>query len=560
MSLMISEPTLRFKNGSADKLRGGYYTPPSIADWLSDWAIRDATDTVLEPSCGNGVFLSAAARRLGCLGASERAVARQILGIEINAEESRKSLAQLAERNCAADNVHCVDFFEWLMSRHARTFDCVVGNPPFLRYQNFPDVSRALAMGMMERFGLRPNRLTNIWVPFVVGAISCMKEGGRLAMVLPAELLQVSYAAQLRQFVVDSFDRVTVFTCNEMFFDNAEQEVVLLAAEGKCGRRSGQHVCDITVIGTPNTRELLKRKPAVHRKHSEPKFVNHDTEKWLKYLLDAREIDLMRSLRRHPAVTTLDQHATVDIGIVTGRNEFFVLSQAEVERFRLARFVVPLVGRSAQLAGAVLRKSEHDELGRAGKRVYLLHLTGRSAGEFPPELHALIADGEKKNFHSGFKCSIRNPWYNVPAVWEPDCFLFRQIYDFPRVVVNMAKATSTDTIHRMRCRGTPARLTENLYTHLTAASSEIEGRSYGGGVLELEPTEAENLLVPRNLAKAMPVADVDKLVRGGKLAQVLDHNDGAVLQGKVGLDKSDCRTLKEIWTRMRERRRSRSRN
>ena len=107
-------------------------------------------------------------------------------------------------------------------------------------------------------------------------------------------------------------------------------------------------------------------------------------------------------------------------------------------------------------------------------------------------------------------------WYIVPSVWIPDAFLFRQIYDFPRIVLNKAQATSTDTIHRVRCKVNAKKFITNTYTHLTCASAEIEGRSYGGGVLELEPTEAERLLVPNKLIKAVPLSESDKLVRNGR--------------------------------------------
>ncbi len=161
--------------------------------------------------------------------------------------------------------------------------------------------------------------------------------------------------------------------------------------------------------------------------------------------------------------------------------------------------------------------------------------------------------------HRGYKCSIRSPWYAVPAVWVPEGFVFRQIHDFPRVVRNEAGATSTDTIHRLRCRVDPELVIANLYTHLTAASAEIEGRSYGGGVLELEPTEAERLLMPARLAASLPLAECDRLVRAGKLGQALAENDRLVLAGQLGLSRADCTALREIWVKMRDRRIARRR-
>lgn len=541
---------------NATKLRGGYYTPSPVALWLARWAVRSGADRIIEPSCGDGAFLTAAIAALQNQKTPSSTRCSQITAVELLEEEAAKARTRAA----GLARVVTGDFFEWLETNSdSGQFDVALGNPPFIRYQNFPEPSRSLAMEFLQKQGLRANRLTNVWVPFVVGAMSLLRKGGRLAMVIPAELLQVTYAGQLRQRLADSFRRVTIYACNEMFFDNAEQEVVLLLAEGKTASVDPTNKCDISLVAAESVSEVLRSNPRNAKCRPKPKYVQHDTEKWLKYFLDAEEIDFMRSLREHAQVSTLSEHGTVDVGVVTGNNEFFVLNQQQVDTFDVADFVVPLVGRSSQLSGTVLKKKELDSLAKEGKPVYLLHLSQHGLPEFTPGLRRMIADGESRGVHHGYKCSIREPWYNVPAVWEPDCFFFRQIYDFPRVVVNKAAATSTDTIHRIRCAAPAAKIASNLYTHLTAASAEIEGRSYGGGVLELEPTEAERLLVPRALNGAMPIDEADRMVRAGRLEEVLEHNDKIVLRQSLGLSASDCGMLKQIWAKMRDRRMSRRR-
>ena len=72
-------------------------------------------------------------------------------------------------------------------------------------------------------------------------------------------------------------------------------------------------------------------------------------------------------------------------------------------------------------------------------------------GRSQPGARQVHPAGEERDVHKGYKCSIRTPWYTVPSVWVPDGFVFRQIYDFPRIVLNSADATSTDTIHRLTC-------------------------------------------------------------------------------------------------------------
>jgi hypothetical protein len=129
------------------------------------------------------------------------------------------------------------------------------------------------------------------------------------------------------------------------------------------------------------------------------------------------------------------------------------------------------------------------------------------------------------------------------------------------VVLNQAEATSTDTIHRLTCKTEePERVIANTYTWLTAASAEIEGRSYGGGVLELEPTEAERLLVPAKLNGAMPLTECDRLTRIGRINDVLEENAHIILMGHLGLAKGECDMLRCIWEKMRDRRLARRRS
>lgn len=552
----------RFTDIDADKLRGGYYTSSKLAEWLCSWAIRKRSDRVLEPSCGNGSFLAAALKRLSAAGAVEAAIGEQLRGVEIVAGEAaaaRKTLGATVGGS-ATDIVATGDFFSWWNNQSMPAFDAVIGNPPFIRYQTFPEPHRSRAMDIMGRLGLTPNKLTNIWVPFVVAAAASLRPGGRLALVLPAELLQVTYAAQLRSFLNDRFARIDIIACNELFFENAEQEVVLLLADGALAVPSEDNVCRMALTEMATVADIVKQSPKTLVAKAEHKTLRHENEKWLKYFLTVREIEFMRALRASDVVTDLSTHASIDVGVVTGKNEFFVLSGEQVQDLELERYTIPLVSRSAQLKGARINRKDWTELAAAGDRVHLLHLQPLKGSRVTGALARYIRSGESKDVHTGYKCSIRTPWYAVPSIWTPDAFTFRQIYDFPRMVLNESGATSTDTIHRLKSRGPkPERLIANTYTWLTAASAEIEGRSYGGGVLELEPTEAERLLVPAELNGAMPLAESDRLTRKGRLDDVLEENARVVLQGHMGLSKLDCQTLEAIWKKMRDRRMARRR-
>ena len=545
-----------------NKLRGGYYTSPELAAWLCEWAIRGTTDRILEPSCGDGVFLSAAVERLKSLGElSHTSIVDRLKGIEVDPSEAERANLRLRARlgDVSDSAIQSLDFFYWWQKECKGGFDVVVGNPPFIRFNNFPEEYRARALDIMTQLGLKANRLTNIWVPFVVAAAESLGQGGRLAFVLPAELLQVSYASQLRAFLVAKFSKIDIITCNQLLFDGAEQEVVLILAEGVRPVSSVGEECRVTMSEFDTVKEIVARSPSSILAGTQPKNVRHESEKWLKFLLTAAEIDLMRELRQSKIVTNLASHASVDVGVVTGKNDFFVMERERLIELGLLKYTIPLISRSKHLQGVYVGGTDWVNLATAGDRVHLLHLAPLNGEPLNEDLKRFIRKGEAEGADKGYKCASRSPWYVVPSVWEPHGFLLRQIYDFPRMVLNGAGATCTDTIHRVRCMSEPDLVIANTYTYLTGASAEIEGRSYGGGLLALEPTEAERLLVPAQLAKALTIEECDELVRAGRLEDLLQENSERVLVHHVGLSKRDCRMLEDIWIKMSTRRHRRGR-
>lgn len=174
----------------------------------------------------------------------------------------------------------------------------------------------------------------------------------------------------------------------------------------------------------------------------------------------------------------------------------------------------------------------------------------------PVQLKEYVTSGEEKGLNKGYKCRIRNRWYIVPSVWIPNAFMLRQVHHYPKIILNDASATCTDTIHRVRLRnGTPAKTVATAFLNsLTFAFSEILGRSYGGGVLELEPNEAEKLPLPLMGADSLDLNELDRLLRRGEISAVLDITDEVLLRQAMGLSIDETRMLRNIWQKLRDRR------
>lgn len=72
--------------------------------------------------------------------------------------------------------------------------DAVIGNPPFVRYQEQAGDARKRSARAALAQGVRLSGLASSWVVLLVHACGFLKPDGRLTMVLPAELLTVHYA------------------------------------------------------------------------------------------------------------------------------------------------------------------------------------------------------------------------------------------------------------------------------------------------------------------------------------------------------------------------------
>jgi adenine-specific DNA methylase len=519
---------------TSEKLRGGYYTPPEIGAFLAEY-VTAGGPRLLEPSCGDGNILS-------WLPQTPKTV-----GIELDPEEAAK-----ASGRCSGATVIQSDLFDWFDNEQWGTWDGAAGNPPFIRFQHWTEPTRGKAFDVMRQVGLKPTKLTNAWVPFVVASSLALRPGGRLGLVVPAELLQVTYAAQLRAFLVDEFQELTAVSFKRLVFNGILQEVVLLLGVRGRGPASIRvhEVEDVHQLPTPRALIDAPHAPAL----------KHESEKWTKYFLDPDGIEALRELRSLHLLPRLGDIADVDVGVVTGRNQFFVLKPSHEEARRLGDHTMPLVSKSAHLKGVSFTGDDLKRLEEADAPCRLLSLTNEA--ELDSSLSTYVNEGEAADVHRGYKCSIRKKWWVVPSVWTPDAFLLRQIYDHPRIVSNGTGATSTDTVHRVRMlNGTrPDQLAAASVNSVTFAFSEVLGRSYGGGVLELEPREAEALPFPDPHSLSRPeVRKIDRLMRTDGVYAALDFVDETLLIGRLGLDPRLIMRLRSVWERLRDRRLARGR-
>jgi adenine-specific DNA methylase len=534
------------ENETAQKLRGGYYTPLDLAIYISRWVTEKHCQSVLEPSCGDGIFLDALAK-------SKPRARLRFTGFELFDEEAAKAKQRCLTVPRFTSKIYNEDFLDFAIKRILEgrmDFDCVVGNPPFVRYQYLPSESQRKAEAIFKLLRLPFTKHTNAWVPFVLASVAMLEPGGRLGMILPAEIIHVMHPQSLRTYLGEVCSRLLVIDPEELWFDGTLQGAVILFAEKKHHPTDHCHGVGIVKV---SGRTFLSEDPS--RLFNDATRINGKTVegKWTRALLTPAERTLVDSLTEHEQVYRFDEIAEVDVGIVTGANNFFLVRDDTVSKYGLAKFVHPMFGRSDHCHGVIYDEWQHAENARIGNPTNFLWITTPKS-QLPKKLLEYIELGEKDKLHTRYKCRIRKPWYTVPSVYATDVSMLKRASDTPRLILNKLSAYTTDTAYRVKTKGiAPEKLVYCFLNSLTALSAELEGRHYGGGVIELVPSEIERLVVPVPKKLRPHVQQLDKLVREASVHDVLERQSQHVL-GELGVSHAEQDQLIAAWLRLKNRR------
>lgn len=515
------------------KTFGAFYTGARVARTIIKWAVRNPKDSVLDPSCGGGIFLSSAARRLESMGSTNP----QIWGIDVNEDALQSVKASLPE--CRLLNA---DFFS-TKPGDIPFFNAIIGNPPFIRYQTFNGSNRSSALARAKEAGVHLPKLSSSWAPFLVHAVAFLSKGGRLGMVVPAELGHAQYAREVLSFLLRKFGRIQFCIFRKKLFPELSEDTGLLLCE------KFENPCTwLSVAVLNDIQEAEEQKYVEYPVDLEA--VRNGRIRLAHYLLSPKVRQLYGQLAEHKHIVRLGGVADVGIGYVSGYNDYFHLSIAERRRWRIpASFLKPALLSLGDIEGVVVRGADWEKLAHEGRKVYLLTIPPVSRNRLPRSILSYLKYGEELGVPKRFKCRVREPWYSVPHIRMGDAFLAYMSGRNPRLVRNRCNLVAPNTLHLVRFDKTKRADTflGGWYSSLTRLSCELEGHALGGGMLKLEPSEAERVLIPLPSPReeSRLVGKLDTLLRRMGEEAAANLVDLHVLRRRLGLSATECAVLRD---------------
>jgi adenine-specific DNA-methyltransferase len=128
-------------------------------------------------------------------------------------------------------------------------FDVVIGNPPYVQVSMDTTLESGLKEYLITAFGSSMGRL-NTFGFFIHRGISLLKQGGLLGFIIPNTFLTQEYYRELRKFILDTCQIIAVVTLEEMPFEAAvvENVVIILRRESSFTIREQNRVL-VTELG-----------------------------------------------------------------------------------------------------------------------------------------------------------------------------------------------------------------------------------------------------------------------------------------------------------------------
>jgi type I restriction enzyme M protein len=239
-------------------LLGQFYTPRPVADLLVASTIDGERPFVLDPGCGSGTFLMSA---YSYLAHSANLLHKELLsiiwGFDVSPFAAELAVINLYRQDMSEyENFPRINVSDFFSRNHSDTiefpspqqasgtkkvpipipsFDCIVGNPPYLRSQNQDDLDPKYRRRLFQAAataGFDAGAKTDLFAFFIYHATKLMHDGSRLGFVTPASWLTSNYAITLQKALLGKIRVASVIASNaESFFPQVDVNTVLLIAE-----------------------------------------------------------------------------------------------------------------------------------------------------------------------------------------------------------------------------------------------------------------------------------------------------------------------------------------
>ncbi len=448
---------------------GQFYTLDKIAKFMVEWLLEMRPSQIYDPAFGMGAFYN-----------EVKAICPELPYIGREVDDFSYSFYCKNTRPTATLKLENQDYFDsW-----DEKYDAIVCNPPYLKFQKFENRHQVLDK-LSDFIGEKVSGYTNTASAFLLKSIVELKDGGRLAYIMPLEFLNTGYGTQVKQKLLEngSIRKIIQITDEANAFDEVLTTICILFFE----KNKSSNCVDFCKLTSVESMEL-DHCCTVDIQDLDP------ASKWGSYFEPAN----LKNVGIHQDFVPLAFYGKFKRGIATGDNKFFTLSKNDVRRLTLApEDICHCITKSQQVGVPVFENKDFDNLVAGGESVYLFRpripVQSDSAREY-------IDYGEATEVHKRYLTRKRSPWYSVEKREVAPIWFGVFSRDGFKVIRNKSNCLNLTCYHGFVPDTLARKYIDKLFLFLKSetgiAMLNTQKRVYGNGLTKLEPNDLLSVSVP----------------------------------------------------------------
>lgn len=313
------------------KLNGAFFTPTLITNFMANETIQSSDLTICDPSCGCGAFLVACVRRLQDISnkSVNQIIKENIFGVDILEYSVRRCkilLSLLALSNgedlkhqdfnvLTADSLTS-DWTTLFPKKNINSFDVVIGNPPYVKFQDLPE---QLRKDLYKNWSTLRKGTYNLYFAFFELGISLLNDNGKLGYIVPNNYFTSLSGIDLRRYLQNYRLIEKIIDFNHVMIFDVQTYTCLTFLSKTNNRRTYFEYERITELHLLNQLDSLR--------YSQVYYDSLNTKKWR--LLKDRDKDNITKIENQPKrlIDIVDIH----VGIATLKDSVYFVEGTTYE-------------------------------------------------------------------------------------------------------------------------------------------------------------------------------------------------------------------------------------
>lgn len=439
-----------------------FFTPEQISDFMANWVLNGRKEKldILEPAIGLGIFSRSLHKQNPSI---------QVVGYDIDETISSYARVYFAhhEYNVTISNEN------YITSSWSDKYDGIICNPPYLKFHDYDNAT--LIPIVNNRLHTHLNGFTNIYTLFLLKSIFQMKEGGRMAYIIPSEFLNSDYGVEVKRVLLQSglLRHVIIVDFTKCAFDDALTTACILLCENNNNSED---------IRFSNIDDIAKLNSSLTQYMSFPSGQLNPEIKWKQYYEDT-------SSSNYNHLVPFSTFAKVSRGIATGANNYFTFKRSKIDSYNIPDSSFRCcICHAADVQSQIFTENDFENLLSHDKTVFLFD---GCTNNNDTNVQSYIRIGESIGVNKKYLTASRSPWYALENRKPSPIWVSVFNRNGLRFVRNKAGVYNLTTFHCVYNIGEIN--TDILFAYLvTNVAKEIfldNSRQYGNGLVKFEPND-----------------------------------------------------------------------